>query len=78
MVLVIHNISQATYERLIGREAANAPQTRLDVADLLEAYENAVMLLQKVAEGGGSGFTPAVADFLYTAAGDPRVTLAEE
>lgn len=69
------NISQATYDRLVEREANNEPQQKLDVADLLEAYESAVLLLQNACDRGDRTVPYEVFEFLYTDAGDPKVTL---
>ena len=69
------NITQATYTRMAERCESGEQQTNLDVSDLLEAYESAVLLLTKLADTGANCITQDVYDFLYTDHGDPRVAL---
>ncbi len=69
------NITQATYERLCERCESGAQQTNLDVADLLEAYESACLLLDKALEHRWSVVENDAAEFLYTDSGSPRVDL---
>lgn len=72
------NLTQATYDRILGRIAARAPQTALDVRDLLRAYEDAVTLLDKLAFDHEREDVAAAEDFLFTESGDPRVELRDE
>ena len=72
------NLTQSTYDRLCEREADGIAQTAIDVADLLEAYENATILLNKLAATGASIISDEVYDFLNTPNGDPRVDITEE
>jgi hypothetical protein len=72
------NITQATYDRLTERCESGEQQTNLDVSDLLEAYESAVLLLDKAfVEGWGRAEYDA-AEFLNTETGHPRVDLWEK
>lgn len=71
------NLTHATYERLCQRAESSTPQSSMDVADLLEAYENACLLLDKALETSFARVENEVSEFLYTDNGDPRVNLWE-
>jgi hypothetical protein len=80
----MRNLSQSTYNRIVDRLRDTGDRFPrgihpVDAADLLEAYESAVRLLDHILESCvGSKHVSDAEDFLYLPTGEPRVELDDE